>query len=226
MSTSPRAAVARRRRLRALLAVPVALVLAAAFAVPAARTPILRSLGWMLVAEDPVRPADAIVITIEGGGAAVLEAADLVHQGYAPRVAVFQDPPTDSVDREFVRRGVPYEDGAARLTRLLKLLGVPNVQQIPRAVAGTEDEGRVLPIWAADEHLRSIIVVGTADHSRRLRRVLHRAFDGRATTITVRYGQHSTFDPDVWWHSRSGVRTEIMEFEKLLFDLVRHPLSS
>jgi len=217
---------ARRPVARSIWRVPaisLTLALALVSVVPSVRTYVLRGMGWALVDDDPLVPADTIVITIEGGGAAVLEAADLVHQGLASRVAVFEDPPTDAVDSEFVRRGIPYEDGAARLTRLLKSLGVSNVRQIPRAVAGTEDEGRVLPSWCEEQHLRSVIVVGTADHSRRLRRVLDRAFAGRETRTSVRFARHSTFDPDSWWQSRGGIRTEIIEFEKLLLDLVRHP---
>jgi hypothetical protein len=52
----------------------------------------------------------------------VLEAADLVHSGIATRVAVFSDPP-DAVDREFIRRGAPYEDVGARSLRQLRSLG-------------------------------------------------------------------------------------------------------
>ena len=41
-------------------------------------------------------------------------------------------------------------------------------------VNGTGDEGQVLPQWTDEQHFRSIVVVATKDHSRRLRRVLDR----------------------------------------------------
>jgi len=31
-------------------------------------------------------------------------------------------------------------------------------------------------------------------------------------------------DPGRWWETRDGVRTEIIEFQKLLLDLIRHPI--
>jgi hypothetical protein len=32
----------------------------------------------------------------------------------------------------------------------------------------------------------------------------------------------SSFDPDRWWESRDGVKTEIVELQKLLLDVVLH----
>lgn len=188
------------------------------------RRPLLRSAGWILVSDDPIRPADAIVIAIDAGAAGVLEAADLVHGGIASHVALFADPP-NGVEREFIRRGIAYEDGAARDTRRLHALDIASVEQIPRTVDGTEDEGRVLPGWCDARHLRSVVVVSSSDHSRRLRRVLRRAMKGRPATVMVRRARYSEFDPDRWWQSRDGIRTEIIEFEKLLLDVVRHPFS-
>ncbi len=191
--------------------------------VPAIREPILRAAGRALVFDEPVEPTDVIVVAIDADGAGALEAADLVRSGIARRVAVFADPP-DAVTQEFGRRGVPYEDKATRLVRHLRALGVTSIEQIPRSVAGTEDEGQVLPDWCDKQKFRSVVVVSTPDHSRRLHRVLLRAMAGRQTRVTLRVARHSAFDPDRWWETRSGIRTEIIELEKLLLDVVRHPL--
>jgi hypothetical protein len=37
--------------------------------------------------------------------------------------------------------------------------------------------------------------------------------------------QYSNFHPDRWWKTRSGLRTEFVELQKLLFDIVLHPMS-
>jgi hypothetical protein len=119
---------------------------------------------------------------------------------------------------------VPYEDRAARSARQLRSLGVTAIEEIPRA-RGTEAEGRVLPGWCDQHGVRSVVMVSSRDHSRRLRRVLDRAMQGRPTRVTVRSARHSIFDPNRWWQTRDGVRTELIELQKLLLDLVRHPLS-
>ena len=212
-----------RRRWAPILLL-VALAAFAIVAVPAVREPVLRAAGWALVVNEPVAPVDIIVVTLDSGGAGALEAADLVQSGIATRVAVFTDPPSGE-DHEFIRRGLPYEDASARQIRQLRSLGVTDVVEIPRTDAGTEGEGQVLPPWCDQHQFRSIVFVAARDHSRRLRRVLDRVMKGHPTRVTVRPERYSSFDPDRWWETRGGIRTEIIELQKPLLDVVLHPLS-
>jgi hypothetical protein len=202
-----------------------ALAAAAIVAVPSVREPVLRAAGWALVVNEPVAPADIIVISLDSGGAGALEAADLVQSGIATRVAVFSDPPSGE-DHEFIRRGLPYEDASAKQIRQLRWLGVTDVVQIPRTTeAGTESEGQVLLPWCDQHQFRSIVFVAARDHSRRTRRVLDRIMKGHPVRVTVQPARYSSFDPDRWWQTRSGIRTEIVELQKLVFEAVLHPMS-
>jgi len=215
-----------RTRLQRWILIPAVVVLVSmiAMGVPAIRWHMLRSAGWALVLRQaPAKSADIIVVAVDADGAGTLEAADLVHNGVSTRVAVFADPPS-AVDREFLRRGIPYEDAAAVSTRQLRALGVDNIEQIARNVSGSEEEGDVLPAWCDRHQYRSVVVVTTPDHSRRLGRILRRAMEGHKTSVTIQPA-HWAFDPDRWWQTRNGTRTEIFEMEKLLLDLVRHPFS-
>lgn len=215
----PRAALA-GLTLLGLAVVSIGVILA----IPSWRQGVLTAVGALLVAADPVQPADVIVIATDADGAGVLEAADLVQAGLAVRVALFEDPP-DAIDQEFVRRGVPYFNEAAVSTQQLRALGVTAVEEIPRGVTGTEDEGRKLPDWCRQKGYKSVIFISTRDHSRRTRRVLERATRGEELRVIVVPSRYSDFDPNDWWRSRTGVRTEIVESEKLLLDVLRHPLS-
>jgi len=201
----------------------LAVVAFAIVAIRPVRQPVLRAAGWSLVASDPVAQADIIVLTIDSDGAGALEAADLVHSGVSKRVAVFEDPPSGE-DFEFIRRGLPYENASARQIRQLALLGVTNVERISK-VDGTESEGEALPKWTDQQGVRSIVVVASRDHSRRVQRVLERAMKGHPTHVSVQAARYSSFDPDRWWETRDGVRTEIIELQKLLLDFARHPIS-
>ena len=213
-----------RRPRWAPILVVVALAAATIVAVPSVREPVLRAAGWALVVNEPVAPADIIVVSLDSGGAGALEAADLVQSGIATRVAVFTDPPSGE-DHEFIRRGLPYEDAGARQIRQLRWLGVTDVVQIPRTDVGTEGEGQVLPPWCDQHQFRSIVFVAARDHSRRLRRVLDRVMKGHPTRVTVQPARYSSFDPDRWWETRDGIRTEIVELQKLVLDVVLHPIS-
>lgn len=211
-------------RLRRGIALVLVLLAAASIAVPAIRHSILRAAGWTLVVNECVGSADIIVVSGEADGAGVLGASDLVHSGVATRVAVFKYAP-NAVEREYTRRGIAYENRTARFVGELRTLRIVNVEQIPTYVNGTESEGPALARWCDEQRFHSVVVVGTPDHSRRLRRVLHRSMKGHQTTVTVCSAPYSGFDPDRWWTSRDGIRTVIMESEKLWLDIVRHPVS-
>lgn len=213
-----------RRPRRSTMLIAVALAAAAILAVPSVRRPLLRSAGWLLVVEEPVAHADIIVISGDSSGAGALQAADLVHSGIAKRVAVFTDPPSRE-DLEFIRRELPYEDLAARQIRQLGWLGATDVVQIPRNEAGSEGEGQVLAPWCDQHGVRSVVFVAARDHSRRVRRVLNRDMKGHPTRISVQAERYSSFDPDRWWETRTGIRIEIIELEKLVLDVVLHPFS-
>jgi hypothetical protein len=176
------------------------------------------------VAGDSVEGADVIVLTIDAGAAGVLEAADLVHEGISDRVAVFADQP-DAVDEEYIRRGFRYEDKSAVWLRMLTNMGVKNLERIPVSVSGTEAEGQLLPEWCTERHLRTVIVVTTPDHSRRVRRVLRRGMKGRTTRVMVRPARVSSFRPDTWWHTRECARIGLVELEKLMLDVLRYPFN-
>jgi hypothetical protein len=205
-----------------MLLIVLVLVAGAIVAVPAVREPVLRAAGWALVVNEPLGFADIIVISLDSGGAGALEAADLVKSGIATRVAVFTDPPSGE-DLEFIRRGLPYEDESARQIRQLGWLGVTDVVEIPRTEAGTEGEGQVLPPWCDHHELRSMVFVVDRGHSRRIRRILSRIMYGHPTRVIVQPARYSSFDPDRWWETRSGIRTEIVELQKLALDIILHP---
>ncbi len=202
----------------------ILLAVACAVVITPLRTSLLRAMGRFLVATGQAQHADVIVLSVDSDGAGVLEASDLVHEHVADRVALFADPP-DAVDREFLRRGVPYLNAAAVSARQLHELGIDAVEVIPRTVGGTDDESRDLGAWCAEHRYRTVVFVSTSDHSRRTARMLARATRGRDLQLSVRASRYSDFDPEAWWKSRTGVRTEIIESEKLLADILLHPLS-
>jgi hypothetical protein len=214
-----------RRPRWAPILVVVAVAAATIVAAPPLQEPVLRAAGWALIVKnEPVAPADIIVIVPGGGGAEALEAADLVQSGIATRVAVFADPPSGE-DHEFIRRGLPYEDAAARQIDQLKWLGVTDVAQIPRADTETEGVAEVLSAWCDQHRFRSIVFVAKREHSQRLRRVLDRVMKGHSTRITVQPSRYSGFDPDQWWKTRTGVRIGIVELQRLVFEVLLHPIS-
>ena len=185
----------------------------------------MRSIGRLIAIQQPLpKSADIIVVAIDADGAGTLEAANLVHRGVSSRVAVFTDPPT-AVDREFLRRGLPYHDQGAISIHQLQMLGVDNVVLIPRGASGSQQEGEILPQWCDEQHYHSVVLVTSGDHSRRLSRIMRRSLRGHQTTVTIDSSPYADFNLDSWWETRAGVREGIFELQKLIFDVIRHPMS-
>jgi hypothetical protein len=210
----------RRRRRIAVAGFAVAAVFVVAFVL---RIPLLRGVGHALVATEPVASADVIVVAADAGGAGVLEAADLVSDGVASRVAVVGEPPRLE-DLEFVRRGLPDTGAAAVKLRELALLGIADVELIAAGDSGTHADSDALRSWCDRTRYGSVIVVVNADHSRRMKRIIERSLKGQPTRVIVRSSRYSAFDPDHWWETREGFRTTIIEWQKLALDVVLHPL--
>jgi hypothetical protein len=206
----------RRRRLRLLL------VAAAVICASSALTPSIgRSIGGVLVATDVLEAAEVIVVpgwTHESGA---LEAADLYKRRIASRVAVLEPAPVPS-RQELIRRGV-VATGDAWVVSLMKRLGVQTIEVIPGYSTGTDADGKLIASWLEQNRLRSAVVIATSEHSRRLRRIMHRALEDKAASVLVVSARFSTYEPDCWWKTRAGVRTTVIELQKLLLDIVTHP---
>ena len=203
--------------------IPAIVVFGVIAGVPAIRESMLRAAGRVLVVDEPVGPADVIVVPAWAGAAGAIDASDLIQRGIANRVALLPEGP-ELAEQELARRGVSFGDQNAALVQLFRSLKVANVEVIPDPAAGTEAEGQVLLAWCEQHQFRSILVVSSPDHSRRVGRVIRRAMRGHPTKVMIRSARYSSFDPDRWWTTRDGMRTEIVELEKLLLDVVRHPI--
>ena len=165
------------------------------------------SRGMGEVVDEPIEKADAIVVSLISGGAGALEAADLVQSGIATKVAVFADPPHGRRPRVHSPRASLRQREREAGSSAEVAQGVGDVVEIDRTYAGTQGIGEVLQPWCDQHKFRSIVFVAARDHSRRLRRVLDREMKGHPVQVMVRPARYSSFDPERWWHTRSGIRT-------------------
>lgn len=192
--------------------------------VPAARRQALQPLGYVLLAEDGFERAEVAIVPTWAGPAGALEAADLFLSGKIGRVAILAGP-SDRAQQELRRRGVQVLDSADQLTKVLTALGVTAIERLPRVASGTEAEGEILSEWCGLHQIGSIVVITSPDHSRRLRRVLRRSMTDASTRVSIRFTRQSSFRPESWWQDRGSSRIVIIELQKLLLDVLRHPFS-
>ena len=176
----------------------------------------LSRLGSFLVVEDPLRKADAIVVL---GGTMYerqMEAVALYQAGMAPRIYLFREV-ADWGERVLIEKGVPYLRAVDVQIDAMVKLGVPrDAINILDQAANTASEARFVHDLASEQHLSTIIVVTSKQHTRRARLVLSRRLADLGTTIVMRASRYDLTPVDKWWNDRPTIRFTLFESQRLL----------
>ena len=209
----------KRRRLAGAAGVMLALLLVALLS----RDALLRGVAGILVVDQPLQPAAAIVVL--GGEAPfrAMEAADLYRQGWAPEVVVSREVDTASV-QALMALGIDPPSNWSMSVAALERLGVPGSAIVtpPGRATATRDE--LAQVYAAVKPAgRPVILVTTKVHSRRAALIWQRvARDGSpGISHPTRY---DPFDPSRWWRSRDMLLQVNRELPSLVNELLAYPL--
>lgn len=196
-------------------------------ALPPVRHALLAWVGQTLVTDSPLGDAAVVVLLTEVGPAGELEVADLVVQRRVPRALIMAAPLPSILAGAYDRQRVTPLDVAPLKEQVLVRLGIdPGRIEILRvAQGGTTGESQALIQWCQARGVRSVIVVSSRHHSRRLARVLRRVIAGRPLTATVRPARYDAFEPRDWWQQRDTLRAGLVELQKLILDVAAHPMS-
>jgi uncharacterized SAM-binding protein YcdF (DUF218 family) len=205
VATSPNSAAAvvssRNRRRFILLAIAcvfLVLVLVAFFGV-----------GRWLVVEDPVGNARAIAVLSGRMPVRALEAAKLYRQGYAPEVWLTH---TSEPGESLKAMGISFEGEEVYSTRVLIHEGVPAgaIHVLETPIVNTADEVRVISGALERENNRSVILVTSKPHTRRVR-LLWRKLAPSDCHAIVRAASDDPFDPRHWWRSTGDALDVVRE---------------
>lgn len=182
----------------AVLCAIVALALAAFFGV-----------GRWLVVENPIEKARAIAVLSGSMPVRALEAAKLYRQGYAPEVwLTHSSEPGESLKA----MGIPYEGEEVYSARVLIHEGVPKgaIHVLEPPVVNTADEIKVISGTLDREKDRSVILVTSKPHTRRVRLLWQKRAPGECRAI-VRAASEDPFDPRHWWRNSSDALDVVRE---------------
>jgi len=188
---------------------------------------LLRFLSRAEPRAAPGATADAIFV-FAGGQARKEHAAALWRDGRAPllivSVARFEwrrysrlSLPGDEALRAAVERVPPVQ---RQFFVMLEGPAAPRVdiRHVPVHRYGTRNEARALAALARDRGWRSLLVISSEFHLRRVALAVDRAF--RGSGVAIRYGTPPAGadpqGPGRWWRSRRGIRMVISEIGKLL----------
>lgn len=212
---APGPVAARRAQGTVLASVVVALLLVGGV-LWMARRPLLTALGAALVAEDPLEPVAAVVVSTTNVRASALEGAHLYHDGVAPELLIPRWH-SDDLEAELARRGVRYLDATGLAQAILAASGVPAdaVRVLPGAVDGTGAEVTAIAAWARSAVPPSLLYITARNHTARARRRLRRVVPP-GTRVLVRASRYDRFAPDGWWRRRDAAREVMSEYLRWL----------
>ena len=199
------------RRRRALLWVGLAVLLVAALAV-AAHRPLLRAAGTFLVVDEPLEPADAIVVLAGGTPFREAWAAELFRRGLAPRVIISRHLLTPR-ERELLALGIRALDDQGESRLALEKYGVPpdRIVAVGQAESITETELRTVGRLAREAGYRSVILVTSPWHTRRVKLIWSREApaDLRGVVAATR---REPADGAEWWRQRRAAEELLHEY--------------
>lgn len=196
----------RHRRRIILLVVALALCAAAVVA--------FRGVGRWLVREDPLAHADVIVVLSGTMPARAEEAAQIFRMGYAHDVWITRP---DSPASELAERGVQYVGEEEYSRQVLIHGGVPPeaIRFLPDPIVDTEQEVDEITLRMRSEGLRSVIIVTSPQHTRRVK-TLWRRLAGQQLAAIVRAAPQDAFDADHWWRNTRDTFSVVREIMGLL----------
>lgn len=178
--------------------------------------------GTFLVAVDPPRKADAIVVLGSSMIERALEAGSLYREGVAPLI-VLSHPEDAGLQQLYRHLQVQLPTQFEQQRSALLQMGVPAaaLAELPGRPRDTRDEAALIRRLAADHGLKTIVVVTSNYHSRRAGLYIRRTAAGRYT-IAMRGTRYERIDPHVWWrrpYDRIDVLLEWVKLPKYLWSL-------
>lgn len=172
----------------------------------------LQMIGELLIVRDELERAEALV-TMAGDRDRIDYAATLFHQGYAPWFVIsdmwtgYSHPVNHyaaMARAQAIGRGVP--DAA-----IVEAAGVPD---------STYSELLNLRALVRERGWRSLLVVTSPTHTRRVSLMLGEVFAGSGVRLSVQPVAESWYDPAGWWLTPRGREETAREYMKLAVYLV------
>ena len=199
------------RRRRVWLVTALLLVVAAALV----WRPVARTMAHVLIVQDALRPAAAILVLQGGLVFRDSEAAELYRAGLAPRLIISRDVPPASIAAARAM-GIEYPVNHELSVQVLRRLGVPDeaVVTLERPVRNTVEELTQAYAYIGPG-TEPVIAITSPYHTRRVSLVWQRVSGGRRP-ILLAPARAEPFDPDAWWGNRDYTLALVREYLGLL----------
>lgn len=173
--------------------------------------------GRYLSVNEPLERADAIFVLAGARVERWLEAVDLHHENWAPRIVLSpgrEEPAEDLLRKRGVR--LPAESEMFRNAMIQLKVPPDAVTSLPGEVDNTAQEASAVRAVIEREGWKTLIVVTSVYHSRRTQVAFRREFGDSPVKIIVRATRYDRAAPRRWWTQRDDIRRVASELQKLL----------
>lgn len=158
--------------------------------------------GYLVEAQAPHKADMALVLAGDGRGNRILTAAELVKQGYVPRVLV--SGPDGNYGMHECDLAIPFAVKA----------GYPEgyFVHFENTARSTEDEAAQAAVVLRRMGVHQLLLVTSNFHTRRAAGMFRAAMPDLSVTIVSSPDPY--FSPDGWWKNREGQKTALYEWMK------------
>jgi uncharacterized SAM-binding protein YcdF (DUF218 family) len=175
---------------------------------------VFLNVGKWLVVEDPLQKADAIAVLSGQIPGRALEAARVYKQGYAKRLWL-----THSTEpgETMAQLSIPYAGEEFYDKQILMHEGVPEdaIQVVDPPIVNTADEMKTIGAALRKANQRSVIIVTSKVHTRRVK-ALWKRISAQDGTAIIRGVSDDPFDPSHWWRTTRDALDVVREILGLL----------
>lgn len=181
------------------------------------REPLLQGVGNFLVRQDECEKVDAIAILGGNSYERGLEGFKLYQEEWSEMVVCTGgNIPTvfDAMDT------VIYESELTRSMLIKK--GIPQEDVIAlKTATSTREEAVELVNWCRENNWKSLMVVSSTFHTRRVSKTFETAFEGSGINLVFRAAPSQNYDENRWWEAEPGLIMVFNEYAKTVYYLIR-----
>lgn len=180
--------------------------------------PVLKFLASGLVVNQQIVKSDAVLVLGGGSPSRVLEAVDIINEGYANKVLITRGGKPEGADY-LKSRDINFPEEADLNKFVAQKLGINknDMVLIPERVYSTKEEAEVIKEFALTNNYKSIVITTSKSHSRRALLIFQKVFKNTGIKITIKPSKYDGFDPEGLDKNKNYWKEVVLEYQKMLY---------
>jgi len=188
------------------------------FVVTLYRIPLLTALGRYLIVEHEAEKADVIVCLAGKNVERSLAVVDAYRKGLAPYIFMAKKSKPDGF--EYLTKKVrTYPADFDLFTSIMEGFQIPEkviLSPVDR-VDNTLDEARLVHKFVLERGFKSLILITSLTHSRRVWLTFTKVFKDDGIKIISLPSHYQLFNPKDWWKKRKCIKDLVLEYQKVIY---------